>query len=44
MEVPKMIAQKLIATAQVMVAEDKGLLAMDESNSTCNAGNVLFRY
>ena len=31
-----MRTQELIATAQAMVAEDKGLLAMDESNSTCN--------
>ena len=31
-----MSAKKLIATAQAMVAGDKGLLAMDESNSTCN--------
>ena len=28
--------QKLIATAKVMVAEGKGLLAMDESTPTCN--------
>ena len=28
--------QKLIATAQAMVAEGKGLLAMDESTPTCN--------
>jgi fructose-bisphosphate aldolase class I len=28
--------QKFIATAKEMVAEGKGLLAMDESNSTCN--------
>ena len=26
----------LINTARVMVASDKGLLAMDESNPTCN--------
>src|SRR5664279_2417642 len=26
----------LIATAKAMVADDKGLLAMDESNPTCN--------
>ena len=31
-----MSAQEIITTAQAMVAEDKGLLAMDESNSTCN--------
>jgi fructose-bisphosphate aldolase, class I len=30
------MAQKFIATAKEMVAEGKGLLAMDESNSTCN--------
>jgi fructose-bisphosphate aldolase class I len=29
--------QRLIDTAQRMVASDKGLLAMDESNATCNA-------
>jgi fructose-bisphosphate aldolase class I len=28
--------QALIATAEAMVADDKGLLAMDESNGTCN--------
>ena len=31
-----MIALKLIETAQALVADDKGLLAMDESNPTCN--------
>jgi fructose-bisphosphate aldolase class I len=31
-----MNAQRLIATAKALVADDKGLLAMDESNSTCN--------
>ena len=31
-----MNAQKLIDTARVLVAGDKGLLAMDESNPTCN--------
>jgi len=31
-----MNAQELIATAKTMVAADKGLLAMDESNPTCN--------
>ena len=31
-----MTAQKLIDTARKMVADDKGLLAMDESNPTCN--------
>ena len=28
--------QDLIDTARAMVADDKGLLAMDESNPTCN--------
>ena len=28
--------QKLVNTARMLVASDKGLLAMDESNSTCN--------
>jgi len=31
-----MSSQKLIVTARMLVAGDKGLLAMDESNSTCN--------
>jgi fructose-bisphosphate aldolase class I len=31
-----MNAQELIATAKALVAEGKGLLAMDESTSTCN--------
>src|ERR1035438_5410279 len=31
-----MNAQKLIDTAKALVADDKGLLAMDESNPTCN--------
>ncbi|TAK60441.1 class I fructose-bisphosphate aldolase [Methylobacter sp.] len=31
-----MIAQELVNTAKKLVAGDKGLLAMDESNSTCN--------
>ena len=31
-----MNAQTLIDTARKLVADDKGLLAMDESNSTCN--------
>ncbi|MGB8656615.1 MAG: class I fructose-bisphosphate aldolase [Candidatus Zixiibacteriota bacterium] len=31
-----MSSQELIATARAMVAEDKGLLAMDESTPTCN--------
>ena len=29
-------AQELRATAQAMVARGKGILAMDESNGTCN--------
>jgi fructose-bisphosphate aldolase class I len=36
MEQPQMNAQQLIDTAKAMVAGDKGLLAMDESNPTCN--------
>ena len=31
-----MIAMGLIDTARMLVADDKGLLAMDESNPTCN--------
>ena len=31
-----MSAQELIGTAKAMVAEGKGLLAMDESTPTCN--------
>ena len=31
-----MNTQELINTARKMVADDKGLLAMDESNPTCN--------
>ena len=31
-----MSAQALIETAQALVADDKGLLAMDESSPTCN--------
>jgi len=31
-----MNAQLLIDTAKAMVADDKGLLAMDESDPTCN--------
>jgi fructose-bisphosphate aldolase class I len=34
--VSEMIAQELIDTARALVADDKGLLAMDESNPTCN--------
>ena len=36
MEQPQMNRQDLINTARKMVADDKGLLAMDESNPTCN--------
>jgi fructose-bisphosphate aldolase class I len=35
-EVSPMGAQELTATAEAMVAEGKGLLAMDESTPTCN--------
>jgi len=31
-----MNAQALIDTAKALVADDKGILAMDESNPTCN--------
>ncbi len=31
-----MSSQEMINTAKAMVANDKGLLAMDESNPTCN--------
>src|ERR1035438_266935 len=31
-----MNSSELIATARMLVADDKGLLAMDESNPTCN--------
>ena len=31
-----MNTQELIDTAKTLVADDKGLLAMDESNPTCN--------
>ena len=31
-----MNAKELIGTARKLVAGDKGLLAMDESNPTCN--------
>ena len=31
-----MNTQELVATARTLVAGDKGLLAMDESNPTCN--------
>jgi len=33
---PRMSALTLIETAKALVADDKGLLAMDESNPTCN--------
>ena len=33
---PPMNSQELINTAGTLVADDKGLLAMDESNPTCN--------
>src|ERR1035441_3202233 len=36
MEQYQMKSKELIETAMTMVAGDKGLLAMDESNSTCN--------
>src|SRR5664280_2777217 len=36
MEQPQMNAHKIIDTARMLVANDKGLLAMDESNPTCN--------
>ena len=36
MEQPQMNTQELIDTAKMLVAGDKGLLAMDESNPTCN--------
>jgi fructose-bisphosphate aldolase, class I len=36
MEQLQMNAQELIGTAKTLVAGDKGLLAMDESNPTCN--------
>src|ERR1700687_2460604 len=35
-EQPQINAQELIDTARKLVAGDKGLLAMDESNPTCN--------
>ena len=31
-----MTAQGLVDTANALIAGDKGLLAMDESNPTCN--------
>jgi fructose-bisphosphate aldolase class I len=35
-----MNARQIIDTARTLVAGDKGLLAMDESNSTCNKRSV----
>jgi fructose-bisphosphate aldolase, class I len=35
-EVSEMNAQELIDTARQVIADDKALLAMDESNPTCN--------
>ena len=35
-EQARVIAQELIETASALFADDKGLLAMDESNPTCN--------
>ena len=37
-----MNAQELIDTARTLVAGDKGLLTMDESNPTCNKRFVRF--
>jgi len=36
MEQPHLNAPELMDTATTLVADDKGLLAMDESNPTCN--------
>ncbi len=36
LEQHEMNTQQLIGTAQALIADDKGLLAMDESNPTCN--------
>ena len=36
MKLSEINTQKLISTAKAMVANNKGLLAMDESDSTCN--------
>jgi fructose-bisphosphate aldolase class I len=36
MEYPTMNMQYMIDTARTLIADDKGLLAMDESNPTCN--------
>lgn len=36
--------KQLVKTAKKMVAEDRGLLAMDESNATCNARFALLGY
>ena len=35
-KIMQMNLQKLTDTAKALVADDKGLLAMDESNPTCN--------
>ncbi len=35
-EASKMVSQELSATAKALFVDDKGLLAMDESNPTCN--------
>ena len=35
-EVSEMILQELRDTAKMLVADDKGLLAMDESNPPCS--------
>lgn len=32
-----MIADKLVETARTLMADDKGLLAIDESSATCKA-------
>lgn len=37
-----MIAQELIDTSEAMIIGDKGLLAMDESNPTCNRRFAMF--
>ena len=37
-----MNAQKLIEIARTLVSDDKGLLAMDESNATCNKRFAVF--
>jgi fructose-bisphosphate aldolase class I len=37
MEPPKMNTQELIKTARALVADDKGILPLDEDNPTCHA-------